>query len=200
MNYLTHLLSTYGLWALFFGAFLEGDLTLILTGLLIHNDVWPADRALLVGAAGALAGDSFYFWLGHGTARRWLCTAHGQRVLPRIERMAQRYGLVSLFFARYFYGARMATMFFWGTRRLSVRKFLVLDTLNCLVWAISFGGLGYVFATSLEWLMGRIRLVESRLLLALLVFGIVLAVRNYLAELDRSREKRRCRAAAENGK
>lgn len=189
MSELETFLRTYGLWALFFFAAFEGDLTLLLAGMLVHLRIWPAAEALAVGAAGALTGDSFYFWLGHGTARRWLTTAHGQRVLPRIERAAQRYGTLSLFFARYIYGTRIATMFFWGMRRLPFRRFVVLDALNCLIWASVFGSLGYLFASSLESLMGELRRVESWLLLGLVVFALLLGIRHYLAELGRIREE-----------
>lgn len=189
MSQLEAFLRTYGLLAVFCSAAFEGDLTLLLTGMLVHLGIWPAPEALAAGAAGALAGDSLYFWLGHGTARRWLTTAHGQRVLPRIERAAQHYGVWSLFFARYVYGARIATMFFWGMRRLPYRKFIAFDALNCLIWASVFGGLGYLFASSLEGLIGQLRRVESWLLLGLVVFAVLLGLRHYLAELGRIREE-----------
>lgn len=184
MSALESFLQTYGLWALFFAAAIEGDLTLLLTGMLIHLGVWPAAEALSVGAAGALAGDIFYFWLGHGTARRWLSTAHGQRVLPRMERIAQRYGLWSLFISRYFYGARVATMFFWGMRRLSLARFLALDALNCGIWAVVFGGLGYLFSHSLVRFIGELRVIESWLLIGLLVFMALLGIRYYWVEVS----------------
>lgn len=182
MSELEAFLRTYGLWALFFAAAFEGDMTLLLTGTLIHFGLWPAGRALAIATAGGLAGDLFYFWLGHGTARRWLTTAHGQRVLPRIERAARRYGVWSLFFARYIYGVRTATMFFWGMRRLPYWKFLALDVANCLLWASVFAGLGYVFADSLEHVVGQINRVELWLLLGLVVFAALLGIRYWLAE------------------
>jgi membrane protein DedA with SNARE-associated domain len=187
MNQLETFLREYGLWALFFAAAIEGDMTLLLTGLLIHLGIWRAAEALPLGAAGALAGDSLYFWIGHGTARRWLTTAHGQRVMPRIERAAERYGLWSLFFARYIYGARMVTMFFWGTRRLPYWEFFALDAVNCVIWATLFGGVGYLFSNTLEAVLGELRRVEPWLLLGLLVFAALLGLRHYLAEMVRAR-------------
>ena len=182
MGELESFLRTYGLWAVFFLAAFEGDLTLLLAGMLVHLGVWPAGTTFAVGTAGAMAGDCFYFWLGHGAARRWLTTAHGQRVMPRIERAARRYGLKSLFFARYIHGARIATMFFWGTQRTSVLKFAALDALSCLIWASVFVGLGYLFADSMEKVIGELRRVESWILLGLVVFAVLLGVRYYLAE------------------
>ena len=189
MTQLEDFLRNYGLWALFFASVIEGDLTLLLAGMLVHLRIWPAMEAWAVGALGGLVGDSFYFWLGHGTARRWLTTAHGQRVMPHFERAAKRYGVRSLFFARYIYGARIATMFFWGMQRLNYRKFLLLDALNCLIWATVFGGFGYLFSSTLESLLGRLRHVQSWLLIGLVVFAALLGLRHYLAEVTRIREE-----------
>jgi membrane protein DedA with SNARE-associated domain len=63
----------------------------------------------------------------------------------------------SLFLCRYIRGARAATMLFWGTQRLSYGRFIALDALNCLIWALVFGGLGYLFSSSLQSLIGEIR-------------------------------------------
>ena len=189
MSQLEDFLRIYGLWALFFASAIEGDLTLLLAGMLVHLRIWPAMEAWAVGAFGGLVGDCFYFWLGHGTARRWLTTAHGQRVMPHFERAAKRYGVRSLFFARYIFGARIATMFFWGIQRLNYRKFLVLDTLNCMIWATVFGGFGYLFSSTLESLLGRLRHVQSWLLIGLVVFAALLGLRHYLAEVTRIREE-----------
>lgn len=191
MSELETFLRVYGLWALFFAAAIEGDMTLLLTGMLVHLDIWPPGKALLIGAGGALAGDSFYFWLGHGTARRWLTTAHGQRVLPKIEKAAQRYGVKSLFFARYVYGARIATMFFWGMRRLSYLKFVAVDAINCFLWAVLFGGAGYLFADSIQSMIGELHRIETWLLVGIVVFFLLLALRYYLAELARIRDELR---------
>jgi len=188
MSGLETFLQTYGFWALFFAAALEGDLTLLLTGVLVHLGIWPPVKAFVVGTAGALAGDSFYFWLGHGTARRWLTTSHGRRVWPRLERAAGRFGLWSIFICRYVYGTRIATMFFWGMRRLPAARFLTLSALNCTLWALTFGGLGYLFSTSIYALFGELRRVETFLLLGLLTSLLLLGARHYLVEISRIRD------------
>jgi membrane protein DedA with SNARE-associated domain len=189
MRELESVLRDHGLWALFFAAALEGDLTLLLAGMLVRIGIWPMAEAWAVAAAGALVGDSFYFWLGHGTGRRWLTTAHGQRVMPYIERAAKKYGMASLFFARYIYGARIATMFFWGMRRLSYWRFVILDALNCAIWATVFGGFGYLFSSGLERFLGRLRHVQNWLLIGIVVFAALLGLRYWFAEVMRIREE-----------
>ncbi len=200
MSQLETYLRIYGLWALFFAAAIEGDMTLLLTGMLVRLGIWPPAEAWAVSAFGGLVGDSFYFWLGHGTARRWLTSAHGQRIMPGIERAARRYGVRSLFFARYIYGARIATMFFWGVQRIPYGEFLALDALNCAIWATVFGGVGYLFSSTIESLIGRLRHVEHWLLIGLVVFAALLALRYWLAELSRIREEVTKRKGVESDK
>ena len=189
MDALEGFLRHYGLWALFFAAAIEGDLSLLLAGMLVRIGVWPMAEAWSIATCGAIFGDSLYFWLGHGTARTWLTTAHGQRVLPHIEQAAKKYGIRSLFFARYIYGARMVTMFFWGMRRFPYGKFLALDVINCTIWATLFGGLGYLFSSSIESLLGRLRFVSHWLLAGGILFAALLGIRYWLNELSRIREE-----------
>jgi membrane protein DedA with SNARE-associated domain len=189
MTELEVFLRDKGLWALFFAAAIEGDLTLLLTGMLVRLEIWPMWQAWLVGAVGALTGDSVYFWLGHGTGRRWLTTAHGQRVMPRIRRAANKYGVWSLFFARYIYGARMACMFFWGMRKIPYTEFLLLDAISCAVWATTFGAVGYLFSSTLQRLLGELRLIQNWLLIGIVVFAAMLLLRYWLAEVLRIRDQ-----------
>jgi membrane-associated protein len=51
----------------FLGLVLPGELALLLGGVLAQQDRIPLVAALVVGVAGALAGDSIGYWIG----RRW---------------------------------------------------------------------------------------------------------------------------------
>ena len=48
------LLQRYGLWAVFFGTIIEGDLTLLLAGVLARAGLFTFEEALLVGTAGGI--------------------------------------------------------------------------------------------------------------------------------------------------
>jgi len=171
-----------GLWAVFLLSAFQGDLTLLLSGMLVRLGVWPPVQVWLLGAAGAFSADTIYFSLGHAAAHGWLKTSLGQRVMPTIERFAARYGLWSLLVSRYVYGTRAAMFFFWGFHRLKYRTFLLLDGINCLAWAALFGGLGYIFATSMVALVGTLSDIGIWLLIGLAAFLLLLALKHYLAE------------------
>src|SRR5215475_9139498 len=58
------LLQRYGLWAVFFGTMIEGDLTLLLAGVLARAGLFTFEEALLVGTAGGFVGDSLSYLIG----------------------------------------------------------------------------------------------------------------------------------------
>lgn len=172
MDTLQQFLQNYGLAAVFLAAMFEGDLTLMLTGLLAHLGMLPLGLGVGVGAAGGLTGDLFYFSVGRklGARLRYGRLAQAE---SRVERWTQRWGLLSLFPARYIYGMRIAATIYWGTRQLSYARFMLVDSLNCALWASVYASMGFLFSQSIAALADRMRHLEVSLLLGLVVFVFV---------------------------
>ena len=55
------LIKEYGLWAVFFGVMIEGDLTLLFAGVLAHHGLFGFGEAFLTSTLGGLIGDSISF-------------------------------------------------------------------------------------------------------------------------------------------
>src|SRR5260221_2300409 len=71
LQFLSHLIELYGLYAVFSLAMIEGDITLLLAGVLAHNDFFGSysfARVLLWGTLGGVASDNVA--LAAGTACR----------------------------------------------------------------------------------------------------------------------------------
>ena len=58
------LLQKYGLWAVFFGTMIEGDLTLLFSGVLARAGLFTFEEAFAVGMAGGFVGDSLSYMIG----------------------------------------------------------------------------------------------------------------------------------------
>jgi membrane protein DedA with SNARE-associated domain len=177
MTELEIFLREHGLWAVLVAAAIEGDLTLVLTGMMVHHGIWPAYEALAAGASGAVLGDCLYFWLGHSAASRWFRTLHARKVIHLEQEYSRHHGWKSIFISRYIYGARIATMVYWGSRKLPWSRFVPLDILSCLLWAMTFGGVGYAFSSSIEAAIVELRRLEWRLLSGAVVFAALLVIR-----------------------
>jgi len=176
-----NLIREYGLWAVFFGVMIEGDLTLLFAGALAHYGLFGFGEALLVGAAGGFVGDSVSYlmgYLGHGRLK------HSQlylRTQPRLERLSARFGIFSVFLVKYVYGLRTASAIFWGLAPMPYRRFGPLTLLSCLAWALALLGGGFFFSGAIEVLIGEVERMGILLLIAFLV-ACVVALILYLTE------------------
>jgi membrane protein DedA with SNARE-associated domain len=94
---------------------------------------------LLVAAfVGAIVGDGLSFWLGHQYRREILLGWPLNRFPKLIERSAQfvrRYGIASVFLARFTAVVRAFVPLIAGVLRMSSEHFYLANVLSALVWA-----------------------------------------------------------------
>ncbi len=170
------LLAQYGLIGVFFGTILEGDGTLIVSGVLAHMHVFEFPDVLVVGILGALASDHFCYWFGRNRGPAIQSSAAYARFGPLVERIAQYVGSWEIVAARFVLGTRNVSMFFWGMRRLPYAWFSLLDLIGCVLWASVFTTLGYAGGQSAKALIGRAERIEVWLLVALVIAAVAVVV------------------------
>lgn len=159
--------AIYGYPVLFVGVLLEnmgvpvpGETAVLMAGFLAspagggHFDIaWVIGLTVLA----AVIGDNLGFWLGHRFARPRL--QNGQRFLiltPKTLEVAEgyfhRYGLWTVFFARFITGLRVFGALAAGTAGMHWTRFLIANAAGALAWATLMSCLGYFFGHSLELL------------------------------------------------
>jgi membrane protein DedA with SNARE-associated domain len=93
---------------------------------------------LIAAVAGAIAGDGFSFWLGHRYRRQilrgWPLNRF-PRVIGRSAQLIRKYGIASVFLARFTAVVRAFVPLLAGVMRMSSRHFYVANILSALVWA-----------------------------------------------------------------
>jgi membrane protein DedA with SNARE-associated domain len=177
-NYVNQLVSTFGLPAIFFLTMAEGDITLLLAGVLAHGQAFGEYSFPLVLATGTLAGvasDNVAYALGRaGRSKvkkyRFYCAAR-----PRLERLTDKFGVMSIFISKFTYGLRWGSCAFYGVAKMKYPRFLVLSCLSCFVWVLVLAGAGFVFHTAIYTLVGNIHDL-SYVLLGVVVAVIVLGI------------------------
>ena len=174
-----YILRTYGLWAVFFGAMIEGDLTLLLAGVLARAGVFSLEEALIVGTAGGFAGDSLSYFIGASFRGRARTLRFFMRARPRIEKLMRRFGVLSVFIVKYVYGLRTASAIFWGLAHFGFLKFALLTIVSCAVWVGVLVGLGFTFATGIEQLIGDLHRIQIILLIGFVVLAVVFIIRRF---------------------
>jgi membrane protein DedA with SNARE-associated domain len=175
------LIRQYGLWAVFFGVMIEGDLSLLFAGVLAHYGLFGFGEAILTGTAGGFIGDCFSFFIGHTGKQRIRSNRFYQRAQPRLEQLSARFGLYSVFLVKYVYGLRTASAIFWGFAHMPFRRFAPLTLASCAAWSVMLAGAGYFFSGAVSVLVAHVRQVSLILLIAIAI-AIAVAAGLYLLE------------------
>ena len=163
-------LVRHGYLAVVVGAMIEGDLTMITAGVVAHMGYLRLVPALQAAWLGSFLGDLVWYGAGRWRARHVRETTLFRRAAPLIARLVARLGPAQILLARFVWGTRIATMFFWGVHELGLARFAAIDALGCALGVTAFGLLGYALSESALTLFGRIRRVE-RWLVTFLVLG-----------------------------
>jgi len=162
--HLQQLLIRYGLIAVLVGSALEGDFTLLFAGVVARLGIFAFPLAVAAGALGSLVGDTAWYSLGRFRGPRFREGRFYRRVGPTVERLARQLGPWQLVAARFVYGTKSASMIFWGLHGLSFRRFLLIDSVGCVLGSLVFTSLGYLLSGSAMALLGHVKRVELWLL------------------------------------
>lgn len=181
---LEQFLSDHGLVALLIIATVEGDLSLLVGGVLAHAGILPLLGVIVAGALGNLVGDSVWYAIGRWGSERIRGSRPYRVVGPRIERLVARFGPWQLLAARVVYGTRNMSMLLWGHLRLAPVRFLLIDGLGCVLAATAFALLGSGVGESAEALTGTVKRVEHWLLVAVVVGAALVWGINRLARRE----------------
>jgi membrane-associated protein len=180
LHFLSHLIELYGLYGVLVLVMIEGDLTLLLAGVLAHTGFFDDGvlkgygfaKVLLWGTLGGFASDNLAYAAGRafsGTVRNF---RFYRSASPRIERLTNRFGTLSIFVSKYVYGLRWASCTFYGVARMPYLRFVPLSLGSCFLWVFILSGVGYFFSSAVMGLIGDFRHV-GKILLGILVGGVV---------------------------
>jgi membrane protein DedA with SNARE-associated domain len=170
------IIRRYGLWAVFFGTMVEGDLTLLLAGVLARAGLFSFEEALLVGTAGGFVGDSITYWIGSRFRGKANSLKFFIKAKPRVEKLMQKFGLYAVFIVKFVYGLRTTSALIWGVAHFGKVRFLLLTVTSCAVWVGILVGLGFTFATGVEKLIGDLKRVQIILLVVVVIILLVFLI------------------------
>lgn len=171
-------LEHFGYLALFLGTFFEGEAVLVLAGFLAFQGYLQLDLVILVATLGAWVGDQLWFTLGRHYGRRFLSRRpRWQPVAERALARLRRHPDLWVLGFRFVYGVRTVMPVAIGMSGYPPRRFLILNGLGAVVWAIVLGLAAYHFGTLLEAILGEVKRYELYILAMLVVFAALLWLR-----------------------
>jgi membrane protein DedA with SNARE-associated domain len=194
VDVLRALLVHYGYWAVAVTLVLEnaglplpGETMLLLASFLAYSEhVLRLPGLILVGVIAATLGDNIGFLIGHRGGRRFLEKYQHifrikQSTLRHAEAVFQRYGAITIFFARFVFGLRMIAGPLAGVLRMPWNKFAVYNFLGASLWVSLMCGIGYFFGQHWQRLITLFRRID--ILIAVLAVLLILYIwRRYRAE------------------
>jgi len=131
-----YLMKKEGYIILFAWSILEGEMGLIMAGLLCHTNDMILGLAIFVAGLGGFAGDQIYFYIGRYNKRYVHSKFSGQRrKFALAHLLLRKYGWPIIFAQRYMYGMRTIIPISIGLTRYDAKKFALINLISAWCWA-----------------------------------------------------------------
>ena len=176
MDHLSQIIEQYGIYAVYALCTVEGDMTLLISGVMAHGSFfgnWGFFKVLLAGTLGGMTGDLIAYSFGRFFHEKVKDYRFYKMVQPRIERLINKFGGFSIIISKYIYGVRAGMCLFNGIGRMPFWRFLMLDAISCSIWVFILAGAGYFFSGAITSVLGNFKQAGMALFFIALV-GIVL--------------------------
>lgn len=135
-NKFIYLLKEYGYIILFFWCMMEGEMALIMAGILSHATHMHLGFAIFIAGLGGFAGDQIYFFIGRHNKKYIYKKLRKQRRKFAIAHvLLKKHGWPIIFMQRYMYGLRTVIPMSIGLTRYSAQKFAFINLLSAWAWA-----------------------------------------------------------------
>lgn len=175
LDFLNDLLFQYGLYAVFILVMFEGDITLLLAGVLAHSGFfgeYSFAQVLIWGTVGGCLSDNIAYFGGRGFSEGVRQFRFYRAAQPRLQRLTRKFGPLSIFLSKYIYGLRWASCVFYGVGRMPYLRFVLLSFSSCFLWVFVLSGAGYFFSGAVMGLIGDFQRV-GKVLLVIVILGIL---------------------------
>lgn len=166
-----------GYLVLFLGMIAEGEIVLMIGGILAHLNALSLESVFIISFLGALANDIIWYNIG-----AYLKNNHGQRrLLLRAERKvkkllpsAEKNPAYAIFISKFIAGLNHPTLIILGFLKINFKYFMKLQIFASLVWTLIFISLGFAF--------GHTAISVSRKIHGFIISAIVLMAAVMLLE------------------
>jgi membrane protein DedA with SNARE-associated domain len=173
-DFLNEFIGRYGIYAVFVLVMIEGDITLLLAGVMAHSGFFGDNSFISVLFAGTLGGtvsDNIAYLTGRSFRKGVRDLRFYRAAKPRMERLTKNFGGLSIFLSKYIYGLRWASCIFHGVVRMPYVRFVLVSLTSCFAWVFLLSGAGYFFSGAVMGIIGDFQRL-GKVLLVIVVIGI----------------------------
>lgn len=178
-----------GYMVLFFAMIIEGEVLLIVAGMLARLKSFDLGDVLWISFAGVMIGDALWYGFGILASRskkfaRLVRYAEGSvnTILPKFRTQPFR----SIMLSKFIYGANHATLIMSGIMRVKFSTFIKAETIASFIWVAIYTVAGYMFGHAA--LAVTHKAVRFILIAFLFVVGFIL-IQRWAGKIYESREE-----------
>lgn len=171
------LIQHYGYLAVAIGTFLEGETVLVTAGIAAHHGYLSLPAVIVVATFASFVGDQLFFYIGR---------LYGVSLLARFPSLQartasttallHRHHVPIILAIRFLYGLRVAGPIAIGMSGVPRLRFLILNLIGAIIWAILIALVGYGIGQGMHLARDLLGIGEGWLLAILAVSGIIVGL------------------------
>ena len=189
---LQSIVENYGYAAVFVGTFLEGETIVVLAGFLAHRGYLVLEWVIACAFVGTYIGDQLFFYIGRWRGSVILAKRpHWQLRSQRVFDLLNRHQVLVILGFRFLYGLRTVTPFLIGMSGVHPMRYLVLNGLGALIWAIAIGLLGYLLGQTVQLFLEHVKRYEITILVSIILLAGGYWLYRWLKEQRQIKSRRR---------
>ena len=193
------LISQYGYLIIFVITFFEGETVLIIAAILASNGLLDINLCILSAFLGSVIGDQLFFHFARREGVNFVKKfKYISAVLPRADKLVRKHGAYVVLSSRFLYGLRTALTVICGLGKMSPMKFGIYNTISALIWAVSYGLIGYFFSEAIGTVAGLKKIefvIAAAIAIAALAYWIIRTANARPKVDDSLRDRRSTRRA-----
>ena len=187
---LTELIIEYGYIILFLWSILEGEMGLIMGGILCHTGDMNLYIAIFIAGLGGFTGDQIYFYIGRYNKdyiQRKLYKQRRKFALAHL--LLLKHGWPLIFVQRYMYGLRTIIPMAIGLTKYSAKKFAIINLISAWCWAAITIIPAYIFGKEILEMIGIAK--EYWYLAIPIAFGFIIFIQRFFANATQKKFKKK---------
>ncbi|MFA6472149.1 MAG: DedA family protein [Candidatus Latescibacterota bacterium] len=166
------IILTYGYPALFLGVFFEGETVLILAGFLVNRGYMYLPLVIIIALFAAFLYTQLFFLLGRRGKNSFIEKKPVRQLRAKqIRTLLEMHQNLFLIGFRFLYGFRTITPFVIGVSGYSPNRFVTLNVIGAIAWAVTYGVAGYLFGHFLGMVLADLKKYEWWMILAIVLVG-----------------------------
>lgn len=168
MEWAQQFIEQYGYWAVFVWTFIEGESVFIAAAALAAAGLLTPWKVIVVAACGAYIGHIVFFWLGRWKGVKVIeAVPFLKRHYAKANKVLDHYAHWSIFIFQYLYGTRLVAAIMFGCSSISFIRFALLQTVNCIAWALVIYTVGHLLGIAGVAILHRFGIVGLIVVLAI---------------------------------